>query len=458
MTKDNIYNWEKELEDVTLKDKRLKQRLVKIMEDFSASPGKSVFLASGSRSAAKAVYRFLANDNIQLSEIMEGIRKGTSNKIREAGERVILCIQDTTSISFGNREKIQGMGYYCQSEQKGMNVHSAIAVTPDGLPLGLLHQEYRTRETPSDQTLSKEEKKARPIEEKESYQWLSTIEGASKGIPEGVDRIHVCDREGDFYELFDMAEKNGETFLVRILQDRQTLDGRKIITDLKQQDPQGTLAVHIARDTKKNIPARIVLMNYAYGEYEIICPRRRKEDHLAKSIKISGIYVWESGVPKEKRIQWLLMTNSKLADNESAVKMIEYYAQRWKIERFHYVLKSGCGIEKKQARSYESLCLLTLLNSEIAMRILNLTYIGRLFPNAPCNILLEEDEWRVLYCISNKTKQYPEKPYTLQKAIRYIAKLGGFVGAPSDGEPGVKVMWIGLEKLLYILDCRAFLQ
>ena len=44
----------------------------------------------------------------------------------------ILLLQDTTSIRFGNRKGIDGMGYYCDSEQRGMLVHSCIAVTQAG--------------------------------------------------------------------------------------------------------------------------------------------------------------------------------------------------------------------------------------------------------------------------------------------------------------------------------------
>jgi len=62
----------------------------------------------------------------------------------EQGERV-LFIQDTTSISYGYR-KIEGMGYSCDSSQKGMNVHSCIAVTESEIVLGMVHQETQIRE------------------------------------------------------------------------------------------------------------------------------------------------------------------------------------------------------------------------------------------------------------------------------------------------------------------------
>jgi hypothetical protein len=31
--------------------------------------------------------------------------------------------------------------------------------------------------------------------------------------------------------------------------------------------------------------------------------------------------------------------------------------------------------------------------------------------------------------------------------IRWIATLGGFLGRKSDGEPGVKTLWLGLQRI-----------
>lgn len=64
---------------------------------------------------------------------------------------------------------MDGMGYDCDSEQKGRMVHSCIAVTESGLPVGIIHQEAFTRKKRKDDTATKEEKKARPIEEKEGF-------------------------------------------------------------------------------------------------------------------------------------------------------------------------------------------------------------------------------------------------------------------------------------------------
>ena len=112
--------------------------------------------------------------------------------------RYLLAVQDTTSVGFGDRKSIKGMGYYCSTEQKGMLLHTCIAVTDQGIPLGILYQETNTRETRKDDSETKEQKKARPIEEKESFRWLKTMKETHKRVPEDIRVLTVCDREGDF--------------------------------------------------------------------------------------------------------------------------------------------------------------------------------------------------------------------------------------------------------------------
>jgi len=136
---------------------------------------------------------------------------------------------------------------------------------------------------------------------------------------------------------------------------------------------------------------------------------------------------------------------------EAAYERVFYYTQRWKIERFHYVLKSGCGVEKLQERSMDKTTLLALMYSVIAVAVMNMTYAARLHPEEPCTVFFEEDEWKTLYCVANKTKKSPKKPYTIAEAVTYLSWLGGPKRSPSDGPPGVITIWIGLEKLNSIL-------
>ncbi|HVA89992.1 MAG TPA: IS4 family transposase, partial [Chloroflexota bacterium] len=45
----------------------------------------------------------------------------------------------------------------------------------------------------------------------------------------------------------------------------------------------------------------------------------------------------------------------------------------------------------------------------------------------------------------------PQTPLDLHTAVRWVARLGGFLARRRDGEPGVKVLWRGLRNLHYLV-------
>ncbi len=85
--------------------------------------------------------------------------------------------------------------------------------------------------------------------------------------------------------------------------------------------------------------------------------------------------------------------------------------------------------------------------SIVAWRLLWLTYEARAHPKKRIDEVLEEQEWQVLYLATQKQKQLANKSPTLREGIRRIASLGGFLGRKGDGEPGVKTLWRGWQRL-----------
>ena len=55
-----------------------------------------------------------------------------------------------------------------------------------------------------------------------------------------------------------------------------------------------------------------------------------------------------------------------------------------------------------------------------------------------------------------KSKEIPEA-YSLKEAIYDLGVLGGTKGAPSDGMPGVRSIWQGLDVLYSLLAYRNYL-
>ncbi|MDR2796111.1 MAG: hypothetical protein LBB47_05305 [Spirochaetaceae bacterium] len=91
---------------------------------------------------------------------------------------------------------------------------------------------------------------------------------------------------------------------------------------------------------------------------------------------------------------------------------------------------------------------LIMMYSVISVFIMNLTYIARVNPELP----FDEEEWKVLYCVGNRRKAAPDKPYTIEESVEYIGNLGGPIRAPSDGPPGLKTIWLGSTEILHSLQ------
>lgn len=448
-------SWEKEFFGLQFSDKRLQKRFFKMMDSFSREPGKSILSACGSRSQAKAIYRLLANDELSYEELLNSISQATIQKMKQLSNEKILLIQDTTELSFGYRNGIENMGYYCDSNQKGMLAHSCIAVTQKGLVLGLLHQEYITRKQRKNTKETYEQRKRKSIEEKESFKWISTLRKCHETIPNRIETITICDREGDFYELFAEAKKQEEIILIRLFQNRAIGEEKHLFEKLKESPIRGKLAIQMSRNPKEHLPTRIVEMKYHYEKVQIKKPYRRTEIHLEQELEFTVIYVHET---KEKNsIHWYLITNAEINTDADVEEQIRNYIQRWKIERFHYILKSGCKIEEKQVRSYEKLNCLSLLYSTIALQIMHMTYLGKLCPDLPAELFLGKEEMKLLYFAARKTKILPEKAYTIKDMILDLAALGGRRLAPSDGMPGVSSVWKGLEKFYILLEYKDFI-
>ena len=109
-------------------------------------------------------------------------------------------------------------------------------------------------------------------------------------------------------------------------------------------------------------------------------------------------------------------------------------------------MKSGCKIETSQLDTAEAFRSWLALNLIVAWRVMYLMMLGRECPELPADSMLEEDEWQSVYAVV-KGETPPEQAPPLGEMVQLIARLGGYLGRPSDGPPGPKVMWIGMQRM-----------
>lgn len=435
------------------------KRFIRSMITLSRNIGESIAGASDNKAEAKAMYRLFENKKITEEVVLHAHRKATIQKMKESGESIILSIQDTTMLNYATHKKTTGLGDFgAGPDDKGLIVHSALAVTPKGIALGLLDQHIWTR-APEERG-KRTEKRQKPIEEKESYKWLRSMDQSQTGVPKGIRLVHVGDREADVYEFFDHAITKQQDFLVRIVQNRITTESCKLFDQVKQEPPAGQIVALIPRDTRRNLPTREATLEIRYSRVCVKAPHNTPKKYVInRTVTLSIVHVQEINPPEGvEPIEWYLATSMDIAGLDEAVEKVNWYIHRWKIERFHYILKSGCEIEKLQNRTAERLQKLILVYSIISARILGMTYMARQYPKEPCTMFLDEEEWKVLYCIANRTSTAPQTAPTIKEAVSYLAKLGGFLGRKGDGEPGAKVIWKGLNELNIVLKHRSYLS
>jgi hypothetical protein len=110
------------------------------------------------------------------------------------------------------------------------------------------------------------------------------------------------------------------------------------------------------------------------------------------------------------------------------------------------VLKNGCKIEALQLSQIDRLERALALYMVVAWRIARLMRLGRTCPELDASLFFDADEIRGAFLLAKKPR--PKTPITLNQIVRLIASLGGFLGRKSDGEPGAKTLWIGMQRTM----------
>lgn len=449
---ETTHSWcSEELETVDLGDQRLNRRIVVTATHLAAQPTAPINQACEDFAATKASYRLFDNDKVTPEKILRPHQKRTQERMQD--HALVLLLQDSSYQDFTAHPKTKGLGPIGTPSQDlwGMVQHTTLAVTPTGLPLGVLAQDIWVRD-PEPEALSDYERRKRPIEEKESYKWLAALEESVGLTPPGVEAVSVCDREADVYELFVRAADLETGLLVRATQDRALLDAdadaEKVWAAVEAAPECGRLLVHVP--PKKQEPERDAQVSVQFCQVLLKPPwRPKREDRQPLSaVTLDVILVREINPPAGVTpLEWLLLTNVPVHSFQEAVERVRWYRCRWHIEIYFKVLKSGCRVEDCRLATADRLQGFITLMSIIAWRLYWMTHINRQMPEASCVIVLAEHEWHALYATIHRTPQLPDQPPTVRQAVRWIAQLGGFLGRKGDGEPGITAIWRGWQRL-----------
>lgn len=441
-----------EFAQVSFKDERLNQRCQTLADALGQQPMAPINQACEDWADSKAAYRFFDNPKVTPGELLAPHSQHAVARMQ--GHAVVLAVQDTTFFNFTHHPATQGLGAIGPQgqNQRGFGLHSTLAVTPGGQPLGVLTQAFVERplgapaHTPS-------ELRTQPIEDKESYRWLQAFEKTIALTPADIQVVTVCDREADIFEMFVMAAERHAPLLIRAAANRCLQDDEveHLWPKVAQQPVQGELSLLITGNDKRKARQATVSLRYCSVSLR---PPWRPEQKKLPVVQLQAILVREEHPPENlaelgdhEPIEWLLLTNTPVTTFTAAVQVVAWYCCRWQSEVFHKIIKSGCRVENSLLQTAQRLQNFIALMCVVAWRLHWLTYINRTAPDLPCTHILTTVEWQALYMRIYKTSAFPTPLPTVRQAVRWVAQLGGFLGRKSDGEPGITAIWRGWQRL-----------
>lgn len=414
---------EHEFGGAPLGDARLSKRLVSVAAAKAEAPSRAFSgVAEGDWAQTKAYYRMIDQPEesaLTLPHILAPHRERTQRRMM--GQKTVLCIQDSSELNYTNLDKCQGLGDLKANQTgartRGLNLHSTFTVAPNGLPLGVLKAQCLAPEAkdPAD----KRRLEQLPIEEKKTFVWIEhyrDLVDIKRQMPQ-TQLVSVCDREADFFELFDEQRHNpGVELLIRAHHDRAISEEpfklfaaareapvqSRVRTPIERKSARSKKSKQKARPAKKGRIAELAIRTIHIQLNPPGYYTHKKHPDTAP-IDITLVHALEENPPdKVEPVEWFLLTTLKVDSANDAVRCLQWYTLRWRIEDWHRVLKSGCRIDDLAHETAQRLRRAIGINLVIAWRIMLMTLMGRETPDLPVELLFSDIELRTLNAYAKK--------------------------------------------------------
>ena len=281
-----------------------------------------------------------------------------------------------------------------------------------------------------------------PIEGKESMRWLDNLRQSTELLGDPACCFHICDREGDIWELFCLARELDTHFLVRRFANRLAEDGfHTVASVMAEEKVRGLHRIAVCDDKGKPGIAQVEL---SYRRMTIRPPIAKQKRY--PSLMLTVLHAREPEEPVGRpRIDWKLITDLPVDGHDDTLEKLQWYAMRWKIEVFHKILKSGCRAEQARLRTAERLVKLLAVFCILSWRVFWLTMLNRVEPDLEPALVLTKLETQILDRLIPDPTAHPSPAKTLSIYLTKIARLGGY--RAKDPPPGNIVMWRGLSRL-----------
>lgn len=405
---------------------------------------------AGNRAREVQFGRWLSNDKVTADEL---ITTACARTGKRAAGRHVLAIQDTTELNYqAHAGRVSGLGTVGNGRDVGLFLHPLLVVdATEGVCLGLAHVHHWTRTTRAAPQYRK-----LPVEDKESYRWLSTAQAGKDCLWEAAQVTIIADRESDIYEEWARLPDERTHLFTRVCRDRSLATGGKLYAWLDAQPMQGTYCFDVpARPGQRS--AHRASLDVRFGRMAIKRPASCSDKQAPQQIELHVVEVKErpdSVVGDEAPIHWRLLTTHRVACFEDALQCVDWYRQRWHIEQlFRTLKKQGLNVEGSQIETGEGLTKLLCLAVQAAVRTMQLTLARDADSATQATAVFDTDEielvQKILPTLEGKTKKQknPHGPGSLAQAAWVVARLGGWKGYASEAKPGPITMLRGLQRI-----------
>jgi len=443
-----------------LKDKRLLHRSNSILNRLFANSIYSIRQLASSDSEAKAMYRFLQNDNVSEVDIIKNMSLNCKSCVKS---KPVLCIQDTSDINLYNHrnriKKDEYIGLNGSIGSLGFLIHPSFVLDSETLiPYGFSDVKIWNRSHQEPKKDRSHKKNLLPIEEKESYKWIECSLKSKKVLEKASEIIIIQDREGDIYEQFCLVPDEKTHLLIRAKTNRLLKGKERLFSYLSKQPVQGNYTIELEGDKRKNIKKRTANIEVRYTQITIHRNQYSNKE-LPQSITLYAIEAKEIGENIENPIHWRLLTTKKVEDFETALLCIEWYTCRWIIEEvFRILKKEGFNIEASELSQGKAIRKLTLMMLETIIKLFIMQIAYDTEQETDPRSCFSEQEIECLEVqiqqLEGKTEKLknPYKPSDLKRYIWAIARIGGWKGYLSERKPGITTFWTGLQKFSAIMQ------
>jgi hypothetical protein len=452
-------------------NEKLKKRFRMILESMSDKPSLKFPAGCKGNAEVQAAYRFLDNEHVTFDAIFAPHRDATMERIR--AETVVVIPQDTTELDLTRPHEIMaGAGPLNESTRVGFYDHVSLAFTAQRLVLGAVDAKLWARdpaEFEKDAKTKRAERRAKPIEDKESVRWLEGYSAACRVAQEasGTQIVSLADSEADIYELITEGHTvEGvckASFIIRACQNRALADPvatssaetnrllrEQVLTtpvlayrtiEIRERNPKSK------DDRKRKQPRTARTAEVAIRATRVKLRGPSRPSGKLEDVEVNVVLVSELNPPAAAEpVEWILLTNLPIDTVQDVLSIVDYYMCRWQIEIYFRILKSGCKVEESQLEHASRFAPYLALNMIVAWRVMYVMMLGRECPDLPCDVAFDDDEWQAVYATVKKQAP-PSKPPSMRTMVRLIASLGGWLGRKCDGEPGPKAMWVGMQRM-----------